>query len=138
MELTADDIETLIFRADDGSVSHAVKLVYSPNGKGYVCDDFESQILNRRKAAELLLADLTSNNPDIPIPNAIVFDRIRVLEPNTPREGTVRELIWHFKDAAWNYYIESEGKKVSKRYVDSDIERLDTQQKDGADGPDVL
>ena len=126
MNLTADDIETLVFRADDGSMSYAVKLVYTPNGKEYVCDDFESQVLNRRRAAEWLLADLTSGNPDIHIPKAVVFDRIRVLEPNTPREGVVRQLIWHFKDANWNYYIEAEGKKVSKRYLDSDIERLDT------------
>lgn len=54
-----------------------------------------------------------------------VGDSVRVIlnERNqTSRTGTVRDVIWHHKDGRYNYYIASEGKKVSKRYIEEDLE----------------
>ena len=124
MNISVEDIETLLFRPDDGSLSAAVKLVHVPTGKEYVCDDFESQTLNRRKAAESLVRDIASTHPDIPLPEAMLFDRVRTVAPNALREGKIRQFGWHFKDSAWDYYIESDGRKISKRYRASDLEPM--------------
>ena len=51
--------------------------------------------------------------------------RVRVIvnERNkTAHRGTIREVIWHFKDRRYNYYLVENGKKVSKRYFDEDLE----------------
>jgi hypothetical protein len=42
----------------------------------------------------------------------------------TPHVGEVREVIWHFKDARYNYYLSEGGKKVHKRYFAEDLERF--------------
>jgi hypothetical protein len=34
----------------------------------------------------------------------------------TCRKGTVRAVIWHHKKGRWMYWLEENGKKVSKRY----------------------
>ena len=125
MNISVEDIETLLFRPDDGSVSYAVKLVHIPTGKKYIRDESESQTLNRRKAAEDLVRDVASTHPDVPPPEMTLFDRVRTVAPNTHREGTIRQLGWHFKDSAWSYYIESDGRKISKQYRASDLERRD-------------
>ena len=39
----------------------------------------------------------------------------------TYRKGHVRERIWHYKNQVWYYYLEVEGKKVSKRYRTTDL-----------------
>lgn len=62
-----------------------------------------------------------------PPPEFHVGDRVRVVWSErhpTPHVGTVREVIWHFKDARYNYYIEEHGRKVSTRYIAADLERL--------------
>ncbi len=39
--------------------------------------------------------------------------RIRVNQRNhTPREGCIREIIWHHKDAKYNYYLQDGSRKV--------------------------
>ena len=56
-----------------------------------------------------------------------IGDRVRVIlaERNqTSRTGTIREIVWHYKDQRYNYYIEENGKKVGKRYFEDDFERL--------------
>ena len=50
--------------------------------------------------------------------------RVRVLAregSNTPRTGTIVDAIWHHKLGRWHYWIESEGKRVSKRYAAEDL-----------------
>ena len=62
---------------------------------------------------------------DRPAPKFKIGRRVRVVlnERNrTPHEGTIREIIWHHKDAKYNYYLQEGGKKVSKRYFDEDLE----------------
>lgn len=47
---------------------------------------------------------------------------VRVNELNlTPRVGTVLRVVWHFKDACYNYYLEVDGRKIGKRYFASDL-----------------
>ena len=49
--------------------------------------------------------------------------RVRLNEHNhTPHDGTVRAIVWHHKDQQHNYYIEENGKKISKRYYEHDLE----------------
>ena len=122
MKISINDIETLVFYQSDGSTSSAVKIVYRPTAKEYVCDDYPSQVQNRRKALYSLISDFTSDFKVITNPKYVLFDPIRVIKPNSEKKGLIRELIWHFKNCEWNYYIDSDGKKVSKRYVESDLE----------------
>jgi len=63
-----------------------------------------------------------------PFPELEVGQRVRIVlnERNrTPRMGTIRQVIWHFKDQTFNYYLEEDGKKVSKRYLAVDLEVLE-------------
>ena len=40
---------------------------------------------------------------------------------HTARAGTIARVVWHHKDACYNYYLEVDGKKVSKRYLACDL-----------------
>jgi hypothetical protein len=64
---------------------------------------------------------------NLPTPEFAVGDRVavRVNERNrTPHIGEVRQVIWHHKDSRYNYYLNENGKKVSKRYFAEDLERV--------------
>jgi hypothetical protein len=39
----------------------------------------------------------------------------------TPHSGTIRALIWHHKLRRWHYFLEEDGKKISKRYAAEDL-----------------
>lgn len=41
------------------------------------------------------------------------------------RKGKIRDIIWHFKNRTFNYYIEVNNKKVSKRYYEADLISFD-------------
>ena len=41
---------------------------------------------------------------------------------STPHTGFIRDVIWHGKHRAYNYYLEENGKKVSTRYYALDLE----------------
>jgi hypothetical protein len=61
-------------------------------------------------------------------PDFSVGQQVRVIlnERNkTPHTGTIRQIIWHDKDQRFNYYIEENGKKVSKRYFNEDFEVIE-------------
>jgi hypothetical protein len=62
-----------------------------------------------------------------PEPEFAIGQRVRVVlnERNTtPHIGTVQRIIWHFKDQRYNYYLEVDGKKISKRYFCVDLEAV--------------
>jgi len=40
----------------------------------------------------------------------------------TPHQGTIRKRVWHYKFERWTYFLEEEGRKVSKRYIAEDLE----------------
>jgi hypothetical protein len=64
----------------------------------------------------------------VPTPKFAVGQNVRVRlndRNRTSHEGTIRAIIWHVKDERHNYYIEERGKKVSKRYYDDDLERVE-------------
>ena len=53
--------------------------------------------------------------------------RVVLNERNTtPHAGIVGEVKWHHKAERYYYYIEEDGKRVSKRYFDADLERVTT------------
>ena len=53
--------------------------------------------------------------------------RVQLNERNrTPHAGTVRQVIWHHKDARYHYYLEEGGRRVSKRYLAEDLETADS------------
>jgi len=39
-------------------------------------------------------------------------------------QGTIRDVIWHFKDREANFYLAQDGKKLSKRYLTNDLARV--------------
>ncbi|WP_414737867.1 DUF6960 family protein [Gemmata algarum] len=58
-------------------------------------------------------------------PEFRIGDRVRVVSSDrhrSPHAGTIREVVWHHKDARYNYYIEERGHKVSTRYLAVDLE----------------
>jgi hypothetical protein len=60
-----------------------------------------------------------------PPPAFSVGQRVRVIisdRNQTARTGTIRQVIWHFKDRRYNYYLDVSGKRISKRYDEEDFE----------------
>ncbi|MGD9170524.1 MAG: hypothetical protein PVI97_10765 [Candidatus Thiodiazotropha sp.] len=121
MKLSIEDIETLVFVPEDGSHPTAIKVVHRPSKTEVECNSEQTQAKNRHSAIVDLVATLTENKEVVKAPKFVPFDQVKVLAPNTEREGKIREIIWHFKSEEWSYYIESDGNKVSKRYVESDL-----------------
>jgi len=65
----------------------------------------------------------------VPTPTFAIGQRVRVrlsARNRTAHEGTIRDILWHFKNKRHIYYIEESGKKVSKRYFDEDLERVES------------
>ena len=63
-----------------------------------------------------------------PEPELAVGQAVRVIlndRNRTPHEGLIREVIWHFKDQRYNYYLSEGGKKVSKRYLIDDLQPIE-------------
>jgi hypothetical protein len=53
------------------------------------------------------------------------YDEVSINDCNrTPRRGFVRDIIWHYKDQRYNYYLMDDGKGVSKRYFAEDLTRI--------------
>ncbi len=50
----------------------------------------------------------------------VVSDRNR-----TAREGTIRDVVWHFQAERYNYYLEEAGRKAPERYFAEDLERIE-------------
>ncbi len=44
------------------------------------------------------------------------------------RRGQIRDRIWHHKDEMWYYYLVVGGRKVSKRYSPSDLQRTSSSE----------
>lgn len=42
----------------------------------------------------------------------------------TFHRGVIYNSIWHYKEKGWFYYIHEDGKKISKRYCDTDLRLL--------------
>jgi hypothetical protein len=51
--------------------------------------------------------------------------KVRLNDRNrTPHTGTIIQAVWHFKDAKWHYYLDENGRKVSKRYAADDLDMI--------------
>lgn len=60
-------------------------------------------------------------------PELKIGQKVRVIlsaRNHTPREGSIIDRIWHHKDRRWNYYMEENGRRVSKRYFIDDLKAL--------------
>jgi hypothetical protein len=65
---------------------------------------------------------------DEPQPVYQVGQPVRVVpgeRNHTARRGTIREIIWHYKNQRFYYFIEETGKRVSKRYQADDLVKDD-------------
>jgi hypothetical protein len=63
----------------------------------------------------------------IPKPAFAIGQWVRVIlntRNRTPHTARNREVIWHFKDKRYDYYLEERGKKVSNRYLEKDLEAI--------------
>ena len=68
-------------------------------------------------------------NTKTPEAKFAVGQKVRVIlgkRNRTFHEGTIRQIIWHFKEQRHNYYLEEGGKKVSKRYYEQDLQPIQT------------
>jgi hypothetical protein len=76
-----------------------------------------------------------------PAPAFSVGQRVRVIlneQNRTARVGTIRGIMWHFKDGRYNYYLEEGGKKVSKRYFQEDLEAVPQKDEQAKPVPQAL
>lgn len=67
--------------------------------------------------------DEPTDDTDREHPTFEVGQPVRVLEcggRNTPRRGTISRAIWH-KHGRWTYYLQVDGKELSKRYYGVDL-----------------
>jgi hypothetical protein len=67
---------------------------------------------------------------DRPLPAFSLGQRVRVIlnERNkTAHTGIIRNIVWHHNDQQYNYYIEENVKRISKRYFDVDLEALPSE-----------
>jgi hypothetical protein len=65
--------------------------------------------------------------PELPQPDFAIGDLVEVRvggNNQTPHVGTVRDVVWHFKDNRYNYYLIEDGKNISKRYLAEDLARV--------------
>jgi hypothetical protein len=108
---------------DNGDTSPAVRIHHIPSGTVQISHELDTQAQNRDKAMKDLITALCKENAEIHIPSFFLFEAIEVLPPNTVRSGYIERLVWHFKDGRWNYYIHSAGKRISKSYFDTDLQR---------------
>lgn len=49
---------------------------------------------------------------------------------HTDRVGKIARVVWHHKDACYNYYLEVDGKKISKRYLACDLTSVEASEQD--------
>ena len=42
-----------------------------------------------------------------------------------PALATIRDILWHFSDERYGYYLDEGGKKNTKRYVEEDLEPVE-------------
>lgn len=70
-------------------------------------------------------AHLVPERPPIPPPELAIGHTVRVVlneRNHTPRVGTIYHIEWHFKNGCYDYYLEVNGKRISKRYLREDLE----------------
>ena len=58
-------------------------------------------------------------------PAFAIGQRVRVVlndRNHTLHDGTIRAAIWHHKEQRYHYYLDEQGRKVSKRYAAEDLQ----------------
>ena len=67
-----------------------------------------------------------SNKPAPAFPVGTQVEVVRSQRHSTRHVGFVRSVVWHHKEAYWNYYIEEGARKISTRYLEKDLASLAT------------
>lgn len=74
---------------------------------------------------------MKEDQPIFPEPQFSIGQRVKTVETlvGTPRQGWVRQIIWHHKYQRYGFWIEREGVevprcRVSRRYWADDLEKL--------------
>ena len=67
---------------------------------------------------------LEAKNAEIPPPSFEIGDPVKIIgtKKNSARSGRIREHIWHHRNTEWMYFTNEEGRKVSKRYREDELE----------------
>ena len=69
---------------------------------------------------------------DLPESKFEIDDEVETVgDQHTFRRGLIRDRIWHHKANEWHYYLEVDGKRVSKRYTAADLKRKSEQVSGG-------
>ena len=92
---------------------------------GYKRADLEASFLQQPELQQIA-TDLSENeiSEGKPVPEYIIGDNVEVIvngRNTTYHRGVIVSVNWHHKDKQWNYILEANGKKVSKRYGAQDI-----------------
>lgn len=75
----------------------------------------------QRMATGLTDAEISQGKP---VPEYPMGARVEVIvnaKNITWHQGVIRQIIWHSKDQQWYFWLEENGRKVSKRYAASDL-----------------
>lgn len=128
MDLAAEDIKIHEYVCDDGSDSAAIKVAHRTLRQQAICNDTDSQWQNCRRALFDLVATMNPNPELIPIPDLMVFDRVRVSLPQSVHEGRITRLSWDYPRSEWQFYVTCPNEAVTSWYIAADLYWLDQDQ----------
>lgn len=125
MELIGEDVAVYRYVPDDGSDSAAIRLRHRTSREQVINQDTTSRWHNFRRALIELVNRMNPNPGQIPSPERILFDRVRVNLPQSVHEGQVIRISWNFKRSEWQYFVQCPKEVVSAWYTAADLTWLD-------------
>lgn len=63
----------------------------------------------------------------VPWPKFDFGESVRTLPPRSPHEGRIADIRWHDKDKRVFYFVECDGKRLSGRYWDDELEQTQSE-----------
>lgn len=82
-------------------------------------EPLKSVIRNAVRTADEQALASSKSIPEFPVGSSV--EVVLNAKNLTPHKGEILDSIWHFKEQCWNYYIEEDGKRISKRYLAADL-----------------
>lgn len=127
-EPTATGVITLIGKGEEVTFSycppHALEEEPSNHPLGDALGYLEVLVARLLDDVGALSPEERSEDRSRSEPRFPLGSRVRVVPNNRNRTlhlGVVAESVWHHKYGCWTYYLEADGKRVSKRYVAEDF-----------------
>ena len=125
MELKTEDINVHLLATSDETQATGIELSHRSSAITVISDKAPTKPENIRLALlKLVVKLLDKKHPPDSTPCFFPFDEVTTVSPNSIHKGTIRRLVWHFKEKCWNYYIKVDNKNISKRYYDTDLQRI--------------